>query len=200
VLLLCCASAGASTQCPRDVHLPRLHPGRSRHGSTRRVGKVLTIRGSQQAGLRGRGYVNASVPKGARQGLRDVFVKMKGDGHRSGSLLQRLPAQLRAQGRRMIAAELFHIYVIRSHLALYFRNVIEVICERAVHVTQSEGWYLRHDFVRSHALMLVPDNDILHLHPVTRNPSSATAGAGGLDDSFVGRSLHRGRRSDVRSG
>ena len=103
----------------------------------------------------------------------------------------------------MITAERLDERFIRSHLILNFLYMIEVISERAVDVTQCDGGYLRHDPVWSQALMLVPDNDVLHAHAVacvlaiTQKRSflnfSPTGGGAGLKET--GRSTCQSGRS-----
>lgn len=75
---------------PKEIHIPS-HHNPSRIGGP---GEVLSIFSSHETSIARGGHVNASIAECICQSRWDVFVQMKSDDHRSGSLFQRLPAQL----------------------------------------------------------------------------------------------------------
>jgi len=89
--------------------------------------KVSHIGSANQPGIRCRRHVDVPAPQGGCDVGRNVFVKMKANGHRSGRFFQPLPTQLRFEHGRMAAAELLRKRALLPHLLLDLLDVTEVV-------------------------------------------------------------------------
>jgi hypothetical protein len=116
---------------------------------------------------------------------RYLLIQMEGDWHRSGCFLQSLLFYLRVQHRGIIAKELIRIFPIRSNLLLNFFDVIEVVGESTMNVSESDRRDVGDDFVGRQALVLIPDHNVLHPNAMATDASPAAGGFGCFDDSLI---------------
>lgn len=63
-------------------------------------------------------------------------------------------------------------------LGLYLIPMIVVVSQGGVDVTERDRRYLGNDLVGRQALLLVPDDDVQHPHPMARDTGPASADAG----------------------
>ena len=84
----------------------------------------------------------------------------------------------------MILPDTLGKLALSPHLLLDLVYVVEVVGERCMHVRQRDGRDVQDDFIRSHALIFVPNYDVRHANPVTGHAGVAAADSGGLDDPF----------------
>lgn len=91
----------------------------------------------------------------------------------------------------VVTAELVREFALGSHLLLDIVDVIEVVGEGRVDVGKSDRRNIGDDLVGSHALMLMPHDDIDHTDTVAGDAGLAAANAGRPGDPILG-----GRRHD----
>ncbi len=112
-----------------------------------------------------------------------MLVEMKAYRQSSGGFL-------RLQPRGVIAAELIAEGPLRSYLLLNFRDMVKIVRQRGMNVSEGDRGEVTGNFVGSHALILMPHHYIKHAHTVTCNARPATADSGGLDDPVSGGVVH----------
>ncbi len=112
-----------------------------------------------------------------------MLVEMKAYRQSSGGFL-------RLQPRGVIAAELIAEGTLGPYLLLNFRDMVKIVRQRGMNVSEGDRGEVTGNFVGSHALILMPHHYIKHAHTVTCNARPATADSGGLDDPVSGGVVH----------